>query len=98
MKDRYRQQMDSNNNRRPLSVQMRYRLREGLFLLTVACAIFLLISIASYHVTDPGWSSTGTETKVANYGGWVGAWMGDIFLSLFGIVAYLFPFHIVLSS
>lgn len=77
---------------------MRQRLREGFFLLTLALAIFLFTSIASYHVNDPGWSTTGTVHKIANYGGWVGAWTADIFLSLFGIFAYAFPFLIVLSS
>lgn len=84
--------------KRSLSVQMRQRLREGFFILMLACAIFLFTSIASYHVNDPGWSTTGTVAKVANYGGWVGAWTADIFLSLFGIFAYAFPFLIVLSS
>src|SRR3990167_9294972 len=97
MKNRYKQAMD-NKKRRPLSVQMRHRLREGFFLVSVACAIFLLISLITYHTQDPGWSSTGFGPKVANWGGRVGAWIGDIFLSLFGLVAYLFPFLILLSS
>lgn len=97
MKNRQRQVVD-NKKRRPLSVQMRHRLREGLFLLSVACAVFLFISLASYHHNDPGWSSTGLGNHVANWGGRVGAWMSDIFLSLFGIVAYLFPILMVLSS
>lgn len=79
-------------------MQMRHRLREGLFLVSVACAVFLFISLATYQTSDPGWSSTGLGNKVANWGGRVGAWIADIFLSLFGVVAYLFPFLIVLSS
>lgn len=97
MKNRYRQAVDAKK-RRPLSVQMRYRLREGLFLVAIACALFLFISLATYHTGDPGWSSTGVGAKAANWGGRVGAWLADIFLSLFGIVAYLFPFLMVLSS
>lgn len=97
MKNGYRQVGDSGK-RRPLSVQMRQRLREGMFLAIVACAIFLLISLASYHVDDPSWSSTGLGDHVANWGGRVGSWIADIFLSLFGVVAYVFPFLIVLSS
>ncbi|WP_232058634.1 DNA translocase FtsK [Aquicella lusitana] len=81
-----------------MSVQMRHRLREGLFLVLVACAVFLLISLATYHAGDPGWSSTGVGSRVVNWGGRVGAWLADVFLSLFGMVAYLFPFLIVLSS
>jgi len=97
MKNRYKQAVD-NKKRKPLSSQMRHRLYEGLFLASVACAVFLFISLATYHANDPGWSSTGLGKQVANWGGRVGAWIADIFLSLFGMVAYLFPFLIVLSS
>lgn len=97
MKNRYKQAVD-NKKRSPLSPQMRHRLREGLFLISVAFAVFLLVSLFTYHNNDPGWSSTGLGHKVANWGGRVGAWLADIFLSLFGMVAYLFPVLIVLSS
>jgi len=79
-------------------MQMRHRVREGLFLVSIACALFLLISLATYSTKDPGWSSTGLGNKVGNWGGRVGAWMADIFLSIFGIVAYCFPFVITISS
>jgi len=97
MKNRYKQAVD-NKKRKALSPQMRHRLREGLFLVTVACAVFLFISIVTYHASDPGWSSTGIGKRVANWGGRVGAQIADVFLSLVGLVAYLFPFLIVLSS
>jgi S-DNA-T family DNA segregation ATPase FtsK/SpoIIIE len=97
MKNRYRQAVDTKK-RSPLSGQMRHRLREGLFLICVACAIFLFVSFATYHPNDPGWSSTGLGSRVVNWGGKVGAWLADIFLSLFGIVAFLFPILIMLSS
>src|SRR5579862_5718761 len=96
MKNRYKQA--DNKQRRPLSIHMRHRLREGLFLLSIACAIFLFISLVTYHHDDPGWTSTGLGSKVLNWGGRVGAWVADIFLSLFGIVAYLFPLLMILSS
>ncbi len=97
MKNRYKQAID-NKKRRPLSVQMRHRLREGIFLVAIACAVFLLVSFITYHVDDPGWSSTGLEGKVKNGCGRFGSWTADIFLSLFGLVAYLLPPLIVLSS
>lgn len=97
MKNRYKQAVD-NKKRKPLTATMRHRLREGLFLASVACAAFLFISIATYHANDPGWSSTGLSKQVQNWGGRVGAWLSDIFLSLFGIVAYFFPILMVLSS
>lgn len=97
MKNKYRQAVGIKK-RRPMSVQMRHRIHEGLFLLTVACAFFLFISLVTYHPSDPGWSSTGLGKHVLNWAGRVGAWLADIFLSLLGMIAYVFPFLIVLSS
>jgi S-DNA-T family DNA segregation ATPase FtsK/SpoIIIE len=97
MKNRQKQGVDLKKQR-TLSLQMRHRLREGLFLVAIAFAIFLFISLVSYHTSDPGWSSTGLGHRVANWGGRVGAWFADVFLSLLGIVAYLFPLLIILSS
>lgn len=79
-------------------MKMRHRLREGLFIGIVASAVFLLISLCTFHSTDPGWSSSGLGVKVLNWGGRVGAWFADVFLSLFGLVAFLFPVLLILSS
>ena len=83
---------------RNLSAEMHQRLREAWFLLTVAAAVFLLIALLSYKHTDPSWSTTGTSAHISNYGGRVGAWLADVFLSLFGLVAYLFPGLMVISG
>lgn len=99
MKNRYKQNQQ-NGKRNSISLQMRQRLREGLFLISIAAALFLLISLTTYHANDPGWMGTGSSrhTDVANLGGRVGAWFADVFLFLFGLVAYLFPPLVVLSS
>ncbi len=65
-------------------------------LLLLACFIvFVFASLATYSSGDPGWSSTGSvvnfEGQIHNLGGFLGAWMADILLSLFGRLAYLFP-------
>lgn len=96
MKNRYKQA--DSKKRRPLSIQMRHRLREGLFLLSLACGLFLLVALATYYPMDPGWSSTGLNNKVLNSGGRVGAFIADVLLSLCGVVAYFFPVLLVLSS
>jgi len=84
--------------RKPLANKMQHRLREGLFILAVAVALFLLVALVSYHPTDPGWLSTGYKHKVLNGGGKVGAWLADVLLSLFGMVSYLLvPLIIFLS-
>jgi DNA segregation ATPase FtsK/SpoIIIE, S-DNA-T family len=66
-------------------------LREGLIIALSSLAIFLLLSIATYSVGDPGWSSTGNGGAISNSGGVTGAWLADVLLSLFGYVAYAVP-------
>ena len=65
--------------------------REGALLVISATAIYLLVSIASYHPGDPGWSNAGGADRIANQGGVAGAWLADVLLYLFGFMAYLFP-------
>lgn len=76
---------------------MGLRLREGLLLISIAMALFLVISFFSYQGTDPAWSNTGGKT-ILNWGGRAGALIADIFLSLFGIGAYVLPPLIVFAS
>ena len=73
-------------------------LREGIFVVTVGIATFLFLALISYHTTDPGWSRTGSTVAVANIGGYVGAWLADVLLCIFGYVAYIFPFMLVYAA
>ncbi len=73
-------------------------IREGILVLTVGVATFLLLSLISYHTTDPGWSRTGTTFTIANIGGYVGAWFADILLCIFGYIAYIFPIMLVYTA
>ena len=66
-------------------------LREGALFVFGAIALYLTVSLASYHVSDPGWSHSGAVGHIQNVGGVVGAWFADVFLYLFGYLAYLFP-------
>ena len=68
-----------------------HRLREGALIGFVAVFLYLLIALISYNSGDPGWSSTGSGNRIANAGGPTGAWLADVFFSLFGYMAYLFP-------
>ena len=63
-----------------------------------ALAVYLLLSLMSYNAQDPGWSHRGTALSVHNYGGVVGAWFADVFLYLFGYLAYLFPLMVAFSG
>src|SRR2546425_111658 len=78
-------------NQKPLTVHVTHRIREGLLILTIGISLFLLLALVTYHVSDPGWSDTGQSQQIANAGGKVGAWVSDIFLYIFGYMAYIFP-------
>lgn len=67
------------------------RLREGALIGFVAVFLYLMMSLGSYDQADPGWSRTGSGEEIVNAGGPTGAWLADIFFSLFGYMAYLFP-------
>ncbi|MCW8827488.1 MAG: DNA translocase FtsK 4TM domain-containing protein [Gammaproteobacteria bacterium] len=73
-------------------------LREGALILVGTLALYLLISLLSYSVEDPGWSHSGSTEQVRNMGGRAGAWFSDIFLYLFGLMAYLFPFMVAYGA
>ncbi|MEM7251454.1 MAG: DNA translocase FtsK 4TM domain-containing protein, partial [Pseudomonadota bacterium] len=72
--------------------------REGIFIACIAVALFLLAALASYDPRDPGWSFSGPAGPVENQMGVVGAWFADIFLFLFGYLAYLFPILITIAA
>jgi len=65
--------------------------REGLLILCLTLAAYLVIALFSYDPGDPGWTNTGRHSQVANYAGAVGAWIADVLRYFFGHVAYLFP-------
>lgn len=79
----------------PILAQVKQRCREGIFILGMALALFLLVSLLTYHATDPAWSHTAVNSRVINGGGRVGAWLADLFLYIFGYVAYLVPAMLV---
>ncbi|WP_246438987.1 DNA translocase FtsK [Teredinibacter franksiae] len=65
--------------------------REGILIgLMLACA-FIALALLTYSANDPGWSKTGAGGVLENAGGPAGAWLADVFFSLFGNIAYLFP-------
>ncbi len=66
-------------------------LKEGALIGLGAICLYLLIAMVSYDPNDPGWSRTGENLRAQNAGGPFGAWIADVFFSLFGYLAYLFP-------
>lgn len=65
--------------------------REGALILFSAVALYLLLALVTYQPTDPGWTHSGSGGAATNAGGVAGAWFADIFLALFGYMAYLVP-------
>lgn len=98
MESPLKQATQSKLTRRPLAVKMGNRIREGLFIISVAFALFLIVSFCSYHNSDPAWSSTGVGNSIANWGGRAGAFLADVFLTLFGCMAFVLPPLIVFAG
>lgn len=67
------------------------RLREGAFIGVSAVCLYLMLALLTYSPQDPGWSASGAGGGIRNLGGPTGAWLADVFFSLVGYAAYLFP-------
>lgn len=91
-RSKHNKKTKTNENGSPTArLHLRYRVREGSLILTLALSVFLFIALVSYHRADPGWSYAAHIQHVANAGGRAGAWISDFFLYLFGYLAYIFP-------
>lgn len=75
------------------------RIREGSFILILTVALYMLLSLSTYHQADPGWSHSGPfAQRVANAGGRVGAYLADSLYFAFGYFSYVLPFCLVYGS
>ena len=70
------------------------RLLEAGLLICSVLAMYLMLALFTFDPADPGWSQTGYQTPVRNLGGSVGAYLSDLLLNLFGVIAYTLPFVI----
>ena len=73
-------------------------LREGALVSLVALGVYLMLALISYDNADPGWTHTGSNHLISNMGGTVGAYFADLFLFLFGYLAYLAPLMVAYSG
>ena len=74
------------------------RLLEAGLLVSCVFAMYIMMALFSFDPADPGWSQTGYQTPIRNLGGAVGAYLSDLLLNLFGIIAYSLPFVIALTG
>ncbi|SDV47958.1 DNA translocase FtsK [Chitinasiproducens palmae] len=58
------------------------------WLIQIALALLLLLALLSYDPRDPAWTHAAQVTRVANWGGRVGAYVSDLMLLMFGMSAY----------
>ncbi|MCK5888797.1 MAG: DNA translocase FtsK 4TM domain-containing protein [Methylococcales bacterium] len=66
-------------------------LREIVFISFVTVVLFFFIALITFSIEDAGWTHSGSIQHTRNACGLVGAWISDFSLSIFGIIAYLFP-------
>lgn len=66
-------------------------LREVAFLGFITTGLLFFISLITFSNEDAGWTHSGSVQQIANACGVVGAWVADFLLSIFGVMAYLFP-------
>ena len=87
-------------DKKPLASHITRGLKEGALFIFGFAALYFFLALFSYDATDPGWSHSGlaNQKEFANLGGPTGALISDIFLSLFGYLAYLFPIMVAYSG
>lgn len=90
----------NTTEKNPLASHITRGLKEGALFIFGFAALYFFLALVSYDASDPGWSHSGLagQKDVANLGGPTGALISDIFLSLFGYLAYLFPIMVAYSG
>ena len=73
-------------------------MRESALVVLAALGVYLFLALITYDRADPGWSVSGVDGAVQNLGGSAGAFFADLFLFLFGYLAYLAPFMVTYSG
>ncbi|MGE4531293.1 MAG: DNA translocase FtsK [Acidithiobacillus sp.] len=63
-----------------------------MLLVMSALAVFMLMSLFSFHPADPSWFNSGKGGGVKNWGGEAGSYLADFLVQLFGAAAWLLPF------
>ncbi len=79
-------------------LNLSHGLRESALVVLVAVGVYLLLALVSFDRTDPGWSVSGSGGEISNMGGSAGAFFADLFLFLFGYLAYLAPLMVAYSG
>ena len=62
-----------------------------MFIVLLGLGLISFISLVSYDITDPGFSTTGTSVELNNYIGLFGAYFSSFLFSFFGLASYFLP-------
>jgi S-DNA-T family DNA segregation ATPase FtsK/SpoIIIE len=73
-------------------------LRESAVIALAVAGLVLLVALATYNTSDPGWSRVTDSTAIHNRIGPIGAWFADLLFYIFGRPAFLFPVMIGLVT
>ena len=73
----------------PLPPKIIGLLRESTSLALLSMMLYLILIFYGYDRADSGWSHNVGSALVQNPGGYVGAWLSDLLLYLFGVSAWL---------
>ena len=87
-------------SKRPIEspINFTHGMREASLVVLVAIGVYLYLALLSYDRGDPGWSVIGSQNEIHNMGGAAGAFFADLFLFLFGYLAYIAPFMVAYSG
>ena len=80
-----------NKNATASGSQVVRYLKEIGVIFMAAVALFVALSLFTYHPADPGWSQAVSVAEIHNGGGIVGAYIANVLLYIFGYPGYLFP-------
>lgn len=67
------------------------RLLDATLIVIAVFAVYLIVVLLSFNPSDPSWSQTAWHEPVRNFGGGIGAWIADMLLFIFGVIAYAIP-------
>src|SRR5690606_20010162 len=93
-----KQVREKSTARPPMGERGRLILREGALVGGLLVCLCLLIAFATYSPDDPGWSHAAGRGNVRTAAGAAGAWLADVFFSLFRYMAFLFPALLALRA
>lgn len=70
---------------------MYQRLKEGSVILCLTLALFVLVALVSHNPEDSQLLASRSLEEGSNAGGYIGAWIAYLLLSLFGVISYGLP-------